>query len=240
MKLDILVFGAHPDDAELGCGATIIKHVELGYKVGVIDLTEGELGTRGTAESRRQEAEDASKVMGLSIRENMGFRDGWFEDNEDTRLAVIQKVREFQPEIVICNAPLDRHPDHGRAGKLVSEAAWLAGLSKIPTSGADGKTQAAWRPKHVLQYIQYKQFEPDLVLDCRDYVDKKMEAIKCYRSQFYDPNSKEPETILTNPHFLEMISSRMSAAGNHALIEYGEGFLSAFKPAIKNLFDLGY
>jgi N-acetylglucosamine malate deacetylase 1 len=237
MKLDILVIVAHPDDAELSCGGTIIKHVDLGYKVGIIDLTEGELGTRGTAETRQTEAQKAAEVMGISVRDNMRFRDGWFRDDEEHRMRLIGKVREYQPSIVITNAPDDRHPDHGRAANLVKETCWLAGLKKVETKYG-GKAQDAWRPPHIYHFIQYVPLVPDFVVDVSGYWERKMEAIMAYRSQFYDPESKESDTLISRPEFMELIKAKLSLAGSYALINQGEGFISAHKPAVDDLFHL--
>ena len=238
MKLDILVIAAHPDDAELGCGGTLIKHKELGYKTGIIDLTEGELGTRGTAETRNAEAKKAAEILGLDIRDSMKFRDGWFKDDEEHRMKIIAKIRQYRPEIVITNAPTDRHPDHGRASKLVSEATWMAGLAKVSTHTAEGKEQEHWRPKHIYHFVQHLPLTPDFVVDISGYIEKKMEAVLAYSTQFYDPNSTEKQTLIAQPSFLEMTRARIYGHGNYALIEHGEGFISAYKPAVDNLFNL--
>lgn len=237
MKLDILVICAHPDDAELSCGGTLIKHVDKGYKAGIIDMTEGEMGTRGTVETRYAEAQKAAEIMGVSIRENMQFRDGWFRDDEEHRMKLIAKIRQYQPEIIITNAPEDRHPDHGRAANLVKEAAWLAGLKKIETE-LNGEAQKAWRPKHVYHFIQYMPLTPDFVVDISGYWDRKLEAIMAYRTQFYDPESKESTTFISRPEFLENLKAKIFIEGSHALIDQGEGFISAHKPAVDDLFHL--
>ena len=237
MKLDILVIVAHPDDAELSCGGTLIKHADLGYKTGIIDLTQGEMGTRGTVEDRMAEADAAAKILGLSIRENLKFADALFPNDEEHRMKVIQKIRQYQPEIVIANAPADRHPDHGKAAELVKQAAWLSGLEKYESS-FEGKVQKAWRPKHVYHVIQFNMLEPDFVVDISGYVDRKMQAVTAYKSQFYDPNSKEPTTLISRPEFLDTLKSRNVVHGDYALIDLAEGFISAYKPAVKNLFDL--
>lgn len=238
MKLDILAIVAHPDDAELSCGGTLIKHAEMGYKVGIIDLTEGEMGTRGTKEIREQEAQEASEIMGVVARENLKFRDGWFTIDEEHKLKIIQKIREYQPQIIITNAIEDRHPDHGRAAQLVKEAAWLSGLKMISTKNNMGEDQNPWRPKHVYHFIQYKVLEPDFVVDISGYTEKKMQAILAYKSQFYDPNNSEGETLIAKPEFLKLIDAKNMHDGNLALIDYAEGFISAFKPAVNNIFDL--
>lgn len=238
MKLDILAIVAHPDDAELSCGGTLIKHADMGYKVGIIDLTEGELGTRGTKEIREQEAQAAAKILGLSVRENLKFQDGWFTIDEEHKLKIIQKIRQYQPNIIITNAVEDRHPDHGRAAQLIKEAAWLSGLKRIETQNSEGENQHAWRPKQVYHVIQYKALEPDFVVDIKGYTEKKMEAIMAYKSQFYDPNNTEGETLIAKPEFLELLRAQSLHAGNLALIDYAEGFISEYKPAVNNLFDL--
>ena len=237
MKLDILAFAAHPDDVELSCGGTIIKHADLGYSIGIIDFTEGELGTRGTVEIRRAESEAASKILGLKVRENLKFRDGWFKDDEEHRLKIISKIREYQPEIILANAIEDRHPDHARASKLIKEAAWLSGLKNINTE-FEGKAQQAWRPKHVYHYIQYNAITPDFVVDIGGYTERKLEAIKAYASQFYDPNGVASNTFISKPEFFDVLKSKSTFAGNYALIDEAEGFTSSYKPAVKNFFDL--
>lgn len=231
------MFSAHPDDAELSCGGTLIKHAELGYKTGIIDLTEGEMGTRGTVEIRYEEAAASAKILGLSIRENLKFRDGWFTDDEAHRLKIIQKIRLYQPEIVITNSLDDRHPDHGRAAHMVKEAAWLAGLQKIETAH-EGILQTKWRPKHVYHAIQFTPAEPDFIVDIAGFEDRKMAAILAYSTQFYNPEAEASNTLISQPGFLELLRSRMMSDGNYAEIEKGEAFMSAIKPAINNLFDL--
>ncbi len=239
MKLDILAIVAHPDDAELSCGGTLIKHADMGYKTGIIDLTEGELGTRGSKELREKEAQAASAILGVAVRENLKFRDGWFSNDEEHKLKIISKIRQFKPEIVLANAVDDRHPDHGRAAQLVKEAAWLSGLKKIVTTDNDGQQQQAWRPRHVYHFIQYKLIEPDFIVDISGYTEKKMLAILAYKSQFHDPqNTQDDETLIAKPEFLQLLGAKNLQAGNYALIDYGEAFVSAFKPAVKNLFDL--
>ena len=218
-KLDILVFGAHPDDVELGCGGTIIKHVKLGYKIGVIDLTQGELGTRGNKELRKTEAENAASVLQVSFRENLQLRDGFFEISEENKLKIIQKIRQFQPDIVITNAFTDRHIDHGRASTLVSESCFLSGLAKIET-----ENQTAWRPKAVYHYIQDRYIKPDFIVDISDEFEEKMKAINCFESQFYNPNSKEPTTPISGESFLQFVESRAVEFGRTINAKYGEGF----------------
>lgn len=237
MKLDILAFAAHPDDAELGCSGTLMSHISKGKKVGIVDLTRGELGTRGSAEIRAQETESASQIMGLSVRENMGFRDGFFEVDEIHIMALIKKIRQYQPEIVLANAIEDRHPDHGKGAKLVSRACFLSGLTKIETS-IKGELQNAWRPKNLLHYIQDKYISPDVVFDVTPEWENKVSAIKAYQSQFYDPNSKEPDTYISSPEFLQFVKSRSMEFGHYIGAKYGEGFTTTKKIGLRNLFDL--
>jgi bacillithiol biosynthesis deacetylase BshB1 len=237
MKLDILAFGAHPDDVELGCAGTILKEISLGKKVGVVDLTRGELGTRGSAEIRDQEADAAGKILGLSVRENLSFRDGFFVNDEKHQLEIIKMIRKYQPEIVLCNAIDDRHIDHEKGSKLVSDACFLSGLRKIETS-VDGKIQSAWRPKVVYHYIQWKNIEPDFVVDITGFTEKKIEAILAYRSQFYDANSKEPESPITSKNFLESLNYRAQDLGRLIGTEYGEGFTAERYLAVNSLGDL--
>jgi N-acetylglucosamine malate deacetylase 1 len=223
MKLDILAFGAHPDDVELGCAATIAKEIALGKKVGLVDLTRGELGTRGTAEIRDAEAQKAAEILGVSVRENLNFRDGFFKNDEKHQLEVIRLLRKYQPDIVLCNAIDDRHIDHAKGSKLVSDACFLSGLQKIETSFAN-KIQEAWRPKLVYHYIQWKNIEPDFVVDVTDFMDIKMQSILAYGSQFYDPNSDEPETPITSKNFLDSTKYRAQDLGRLVGVEFAEGF----------------
>lgn len=239
MKVDLLVIAVHPDDAELCCGGTILSHIEKGHQVAMVDLTQGELGTRGNAEIRLQEAQDAAEVLGVQARENLGFRDGFFKNDEAHQMELIKKIRQYQPEMVITNAPTDRHPDHGRAGHLVKEACFYAGLPKIETS-LNNEKQEAWRPHIVYHFIQFYHLTPDLVLDIEPYVEQKIQAIKAYRSQFYDPESEEPETILTNPKFFDFLKGRWQEMGAAAHLNYGEGFISDRTISVESLFDLSY
>ena len=224
MKLDILAFGAHPDDVELGCAGTILKHIEDGKKIGIIDLTRGELGTRGSAAIRKKEAEAASKILGVALRENLAMADGFFLNDKKHQLKVIQKIRQYQPEVVIANSLKDRHPDHGRGAQLVSDACFLAGLPKIKTS-LKGKSQKAWRPKAVYHYIQFNPHKPDFVVDISKHFEKKMEAIRAFESQFYNPDSKETETLISSPEFFGLLKKRCEEHGNQINARYGEGFL---------------
>ncbi len=237
MKLDILAFGAHPDDVELGCGGTIAKEVALGKKVGIVDLTRGELGTRGTIATRDQESAEAAAILGVSIRENLNMRDGFFMNDEEHQLVVIRMLRKYQPEIVICNAIDDRHIDHGKGSKLVSDACFLSGLVKIETEH-EGIKQNAWRPKSVYHYIQWKNIAPDFVVDISGYNEKRIQAILAYSSQFYDPNSKEPETPIATKNFLESLNYRPQDFGRLIGKEYGEGFTVERYLGVNSLVDL--
>lgn len=237
MKLDILAFGAHPDDIELSCGATIAKEISLGKKVGIVDLTRGELGTRGTAEIRDQEAADAARILGVNIRENLRFRDGFFVNDEAHQLEVIKMLRKYRPEIVICNAIDDRHIDHGKGSKLVSDACFLSGLVKIETQ-LDGEVQQAWRPKQVYHYIQWKNLTPDFVVDVTGFIDRKVESVMAYKSQFYDPNSNEPITPIATKNFKESIFYRAADLGRLINTEYAEGFTVERYLAVNSLADL--
>ncbi len=223
MKLDILAIGAHPDDVELGCAATIAKEISLGKKIGILDLTRGELGTRGSAEIRDKEAAAAAKILGVVIRENIAFADGFFVNDKEHQLEVIKMIRKYQPDIVLCNAIDDRHIDHGKGSKLVSDACFLSGLRKIETS-VGGKSQGAWRPKHVYHYIQWKNIKPDFVVDVSGFMDTKMEAIKAYQSQFYDPANNEPTTPIASKNFLDSLDYRARDLGRLIGVDHAEGF----------------
>lgn len=224
MKLDILAIGIHPDDVELSCGGTLLKHIALGKKVGILDLTHGELGSRGSAALRLKEAKEAALILGVHTREILNFSDGFFENNKEHQLAIIKMLRLYQPDIVLANAISDRHPDHGRASKLISDACFYSGLRKINTE-IEGQNQEHWRPKVVYHYIQDRYMNPDFVVDVTDFVDKKLEAIAAYSSQFYNPESKEPETPLTSKLFMDFIKSRMITLGRDAGFDYAEGFV---------------
>lgn len=237
MKLDILAFGAHPDDVELSCGATIAKEISLGKTVGIVDLTRGELGTRGTAEIRDTEAAEAAKILGVSVRENLRFRDGFFINDEQHQLEVIKMIRKYRPEIVICNAVEDRHIDHGKGSKLVSDACFLSGLRKIETQ-VDAQQQEAWRPKLVYHYIQWKNLVPDFVVDVTGFMDIKVDSLMAYRSQFYDPNSTEPVTPIATKNFKESILYRAQDLGRLINTEYAEGFTVERYLAVNSLSDL--
>lgn len=237
MKLDILAFGAHPDDVELGCSGTILKEISLGKSVGIIDLTRGELGTRGSAEIRDQEASAAAKILGVSVRENLEMRDGFFVNDEKHQLEIIKMIRKYKPEIVLCNAIDDRHIDHGKGSKLVSDACFLSGLMKIETELV-GEKQTAWRPKVVYHYIQWKNIEPDFVVDITGFTDKKIASILAYRSQFYDPNSEEPESPITSKNFFESLNYRSRDLGRLVGLEHAEGFTVERYLAVNSLGDL--
>mgnify|MGYP006166985703 FL=1 len=237
MKLDILAFGAHPDDVELGCSGTIAKEVNLGKKVGIIDLTRGELGTRGSVETRNSESANASEILGVSVRENLDMRDGFFVNDEAHQLKVIQMIRKYQPEIVLCNAIDDRHIDHGKGSKLVSDACFLSGLRQIKTE-LNGENQEAWRPKVVYHYIQWKNIEPDFVVDISAFMETKMQSVLAYGSQFYDPKSNEPVTPIASKNFLDSIKYRAQDLGRLVGVEYAEGFTVERYLAVNSLSDL--
>ncbi|QDO95121.1 bacillithiol biosynthesis deacetylase BshB1 [Formosa sediminum] len=237
MKLDILAIGAHPDDVELGCGATIAKEIANGKKVGIIDLTRGELGTRGTAETRDEEAKNAAKILGVAVRENLAFADAFFVNDKSHQLEVIKIIRKYQPDIVLCNAIDDRHIDHGKGSKLVSDACFLSGLKKIETK-LDETLQLQWRPKHVYHYIQWKNIEPDFVVDVTGYMDVKEKAVLAYKTQFFDPNSKEPETPISSKNFTDSVNYRAKDLGRIIGVDFAEGFTSERYVAVENLFDL--
>ena len=237
MKLDLLVFAVHPDDAELGCSGTILRHVAAGKKVGVVDFTRGELGTRGTADTRDQEAAESSKILGLQVRENLKFRDGFFSNDEAHQLEVVKMIRKYQPEIVLSNALHDRHPDHGRAGDLVNDACFLAGLSKVATV-LDGVEQKAYRPRLLLQYIQDRYIEPDIIIDITPYIDGKIKAIKAFRTQFYNPDVEGQQTYISSPEFFESVIGRAREFGKSIGATYGEGFTSRKLLGVDDLFQL--
>jgi len=237
MKLDILAIGAHPDDVELGCAATVAKEISLGKKVGILDLTRGELGTRGSAEIRDNEANEAAKILGVSIRENLAFADGFFVNDKEHQLEVIKVIRKYQPQIILCNAVDDRHIDHVKGSNLVSDSCFLSGLRKVETK-LDGTDQNEWRPKHVYHYIQWKNLQPDFVVDVSGFIDKKMEAVQAYSSQFYDPNSKEPVSPISSKNFLDSIRYRAQDLGRLIGVEAAEGFTTERYAAINQLGDL--
>lgn len=237
LKLDILVLAAHPDDAELGCSGTIASQVAKGHQVGIVDLTHGEMGTRGTPELRLQEAAQAAKLLGLAVRENMGFKDVFFQDDTEHQLKLIQVIRKYQPEIVLANAVSDRHPDHGKGSSLATNACFMSGLSKIETWN-EGVKQAPWRPKFVYHYIQNNYIQPDFIVDISAYWDQKVASIAAFGSQFYNPESKEPASFISSPEFLPFIESRAREFGHRIQVKYGEGFTVERFIGVSDLFDL--
>lgn len=237
MKLDILIFAAHPDDAELGCGGTILKHIAEGYKVGIVDLTMGELGTRGTPALRFEESTEAARIMGLSARVNLQLKDGFFGTTELECLELIKYIRYYQPTIVLCNAPYDRHPDHGKGKELVAKAHFLSGLRKIETI-LEGKPQQAWRADDCYSYIQDQYLTADFVIDVTPYWSKKKEAISAYKSQFWNPASDEPASYISSADFMQFIEARSQEMGHSIGVAHGEGFIKHRQLAVKNLFDL--
>ena len=237
MKLDILAIGAHPDDVEMSCGATIAKEIANGKKVGILDLTKGELGTRGTAEIRKEEAAAAAEILGVEVRENLGLADGFFQNDKESQLEVITMLRKYRPEIVFCNAIDDRHIDHGKGSQLVSDACFLSGLRRIETK-VNGTQQEAWRPKVVYHYVQWKDLIPDIVVDVTGFMEKKLEAVYAYKSQFYDASSDEPETPISSKNTLESLSYRNRNLGRLIGTEAGEGFTVERYPAVNSIFDL--
>jgi bacillithiol biosynthesis deacetylase BshB1 len=237
MKLDILVISSHPDDAELGCAGTIFSEINKGKKVGIADLTRGELGTRGTAESRKEEAENASRILGLSIRENLGFEDGFFQNDKEHNIELIKIIRKYQPVIILTNSYTDRHPDHGNGAELVSRASFLSGLSKIETR-LGGEIQKEWRPKAVYNFVQDKLIIPDFIVDITPFWSKKLEAIKAYKTQFYNPEIKGPETYISSKEFLKYIEARALEFGHAIGVMYGEGFTKNKQIGVKSIFDI--
>lgn len=237
MKLDILVIAAHPDDAELACSGTIAAQIAKGYKVGILDLTKGEMGTRGTPEIRMKESEESSRILGISVRENIGFKDIFFKDDDRHRLEIIKIIRKYQPEIVLANAVSDRHPDHGKGGEVASNACFMSGLRKIETT-LDGIVQDPWRPKYIYHYIQNNYIKPDFVVDITDFWETKIESIKAFKSQFYDPNNKEPASFISSAEFLDFIEARAKEFGHSTMVKYGEGFTVERTLGITDLFDL--
>jgi len=237
MKLDILAFGAHPDDVELGCSGTLAKEISLGKKVGIVDLTRGELGTRGSVAIRNSESENASEILGISVRENLDMRDGFFINDEAHQMKVIEILRKYRPEIVLCNAIQDRHIDHGKGSKLVSDACFLSGLRMIETT-IDGELQEAWRPKVVYHYIQWENITPDFVVDISGFLEVKMESILAYSSQFYKENTKEPESPITSKNFLDSVKYRAQDLGRIIGADHGEGFTVERYLAVNSLSNL--
>jgi bacillithiol biosynthesis deacetylase BshB1 len=238
IKLDILVLPVHPDDAELGCAGTLLKHAATGKKIGIVDLTRGELGTRGSAEIRDKEAALSSQILGLTVRENIGLPDGFFQNTKAFQLKVIEIIRKYRPEIIITNAFQDRHPDHGRASELVEASVFLSGLRKIETQ-LDGQPQQEWRPRLLLHFIQDMYIRPDIVVDVTPYWDKKIESIHAFGSQFFNPDwENEPQTYISTPEFIHVVEARAREFGKTIGVKFGEGFTSRKILGVNSLFDL--
>lgn len=240
LKLDLLAIGVHPDDVELGCSGVLLVEKKRGKKTGIIDLTQGELGTRGTVETRYEEAARAAMILGVDVRENLKMRDGFFRNDEEHQLQLIRAIRKYRPEIVIGNILRDRHPDHGRAGQLISDSCFLSGLAKIETVDEEGRPQARWRPKYVFQYLQDRFQEPDLIVDISDVFEQRMESIRAYGTQFHQPydNSGEPQTYISTPEFLDGVIARARVLGKRIGVKYGEGFITEKKIGIRSFDDL--
>jgi N-acetylglucosamine malate deacetylase 1 len=237
MSIDILAIGIHPDDVELSAAGTLLKHISAGYTAGILDLTRGELGTRGSAELRLKEAAAAAKILGVQFRENLGMEDGFFKNDKTNLFLLIEKIRQHRPKIVLCNAVADRHPDHGRASQMISEACFYSGLAKIETA-FEKELQQPHRPQAVYHYIQDRQLKPDLVVDITPFVDKKIEAIMAFSSQFFNPDSKEPVTPISSPEFMEMVKSKMRVFGRDIQVEFAEGFTVERTIGVEDLLTL--
>lgn len=237
MKLDILAIAAHPDDVELSCAGTLMVHAQQGLKVGIVDLTRGELGTRGTPEGRLIEAQNACALMGLEVRENLGLADGFFQNTREDQMAVIRAIRKYRPEIVLANAIDDRHPDHGRAARLIADSCFMAGLRKIETFDND-QPQTAWRPKQVFHFLQDRFHQPDFVVDITPVIEKKMEAIKCFKTQFLADKDHEPQTYISSPEFFDSVLYRAKMLGKMVGVPYAEGYTSAKMIGVRSLMDL--
>jgi len=237
MKLDILAIGAHPDDVELSCSGTIAKEIAQGKKVGILDLTRGELGTRGSAKIRDQEAKDAAKILGVSMRENLEFSDGFFINNIAHQLEIIKIIRKYRPDVILCNAIKDRHIDHGKGSQLVSDSCFLSGLRKIETT-YQGNHQKPWRPRLIFHYIQWMEIEPDVIIDISGYIDQKIASVKAYKSQFFDETSKEPSTPISSNNFLDSVTYRARNLGRLIGTEHAEGYTLERCPAVSSVFDL--
>jgi len=237
MKLNILAIGVHPDDVELSCTGTLLKHIDLGYQIGILDLTKGELGTKGNVESRRLEAVQAAKIQGIAVRDQAGLADGFFENNKENLLKVIPFIRKYQPDIILANAIDDRHPDHGRAAKLIADACFYSGLIKIQTD-MNGENQAAWRPKALYHYVQDRHLHPDFVIDITPYIHRKIEAIMAFESQFYNPNDDGPVTPISQKNFIDALKGKNAVFGRSIGVDYAEGFTYSRIPGVKDLFDL--
>ncbi len=235
MKVDILAFGSHPDDVELGCGGSILSAISQGLKVGIIDLTKGELGTRGTPEIRKKESEKASEILGVSFRKNLDFKDGFFINDEEHQLKIIELLREHKPSIIFCNAVKDRHIDHPKGSKLVSDSCFLSGLSKINTNYNNSKNQSPWTPKQIYHYIQWFDLKPDILIDISEFQEKKMKAIMAYESQFYNPKSTEPNTPISSKRFIDSIKQRDQNFGRISGVDSAEGFTVERPPVVKDI-----
>ena len=235
MKVDILAFGSHPDDVELGCGGSILSAISKGLKVGIIDLTKGELGTRGTPEIRKKESEMASEILGVSFRKNLGFKDGFFVNDKEHQLKVVEVLREHKPSIIFCNAVKDRHIDHPKGSKLVSDSCFLSGLSKINTNYKNSKNQSPWTPKQIYHYIQWFDLKPDILIDISEFQEKKIKAIMAYKSQFYNPKSTEPNTPISSKSFIDSIKQRDQNFGRISGVDAAEGFTVEKPPVVKDI-----
>lgn len=237
MKLDVLVFAAHPDDAELACGGTILSLIAKGKKVGIVDFTRGEMGTRGTPEIRDAEAAAASKILGLTARENLKFKDVFFRNDDEHVLEVVKKIRHYQPDVILANALADRHPDHGKAAQVVKRATFLAGLKNVKTD-LDGKSQENWYIKSLYHYIQTDFHQPDFVIDVSAFWETRMEAVRAFKSQFFDPNGESTNTLISTPEFMELIDARGREFGMFIRVKYGEGFISDRMLGVSDLTSL--
>lgn len=238
MKINILAIAAHPDDVELSCAGTLIAHQKKGFTTGILDLTRGEMGTRGTPEQRQMEAEESAEILGLSIRKNLGFADAFFTNDVEHQLKLIAEIRKFQPDIILTNAVYDRHPDHGRAASLVEEACFKSGLKMVKTQDKAGEVQKSWRPKKIYHAIQSTAIMPDFFVDISDVHEQKMKAIRAFKSQFFDPQSSEPQTYISKPEFMDMIEARAMEYGHRIGVKYAEGFTTKQPVGVKDLYHL--
>ena len=237
MKVDILAIGSHPDDVELGCSGTIAKEISIGKRVGIIDLTRGELGTRGSAEIREKEANQAAEILKVSFRENLNFKDGFFKNDEEHQLKLIQVIRKYRPDFILCNAPDDRHIDHPKGAKLVLHACFLSGLEKIEST-LQGNKQEPWRPNNIYHYIQWKSLKPDFIVDISNHFKTKIKSVKAFKSQFYDGNETVHNTPISTKNFLDSIEYRARDLGRLTNVDYGEGFIAARIPLVENISEL--
>ena len=237
MKVDILAIGAHPDDVELSCSGTIAKEISAGKKVVIIDLTKGELGTRGSEKIREIESKKAAEILKISDRKNLGLKDGFFHNSDENKIKLVRLIRFYKPKIVLCNSINDRHPDHGRASKLVVESCFLSGLKKVSTKFQD-IAQQPWKPTNIYHYVQWNLEIPDFIVDISDFLDIKLKSVQCYSSQFYDPESKEPKTPISTQNFLESIKYRSANFGRIIGADHGEGFVANRKLAVASISDL--